>query len=189
MMSVPTAVFYVLGAIVAVDTALVLLLLKRYGQVVRALNERSRAPMAPMVRVSEPLPAGSPLPEFSAHSVGGVPVSAAEFTGAGGIIAFFGAQCAPCHAQAPTIAALAAAPERVGPMLAVVSGPAEDAAEILELLGDALPVVHEGHHGPVARSFQVSRYPTFFEVDLAGTITNVVHVVDALSGAMAPAAA
>ena len=186
MMSVPAAVFYVLGAIVAVDTALVLLLLKRYGQVVRALKERSRAPL---VRTSEPLPAGSPLPEFSAHSVGGVPVSAAEFTGAGGIIAFFGAQCAPCHAQAPTIAALAAAPEGAGPVLAVVSGPAEDAAEILELLGDALPVVHEGHHGPVARSFQVSRYPTFFEVDVAGTITNVVHVVDALSGAMAPAAA
>ena len=184
-MSVPAPVVYVLGLILAVDTALILLLLRRYGQVVRALAER------PAQRVREPLPVGAQLPTFTVESADGSRLTQEDFAGTGGVIAFFGAQCAPCHAQAPVLAAMAASsvPDVAGPVLAVIAGEAGEAVELLGSLDGAVPVALEDFRGPLGRSFRVARYPTFFEVDAAGRISNVAHVVDALSTGPVPTAA
>lgn len=183
-MSVPAPVVYVLGSIVALDTALLLILLKRYGEVVRALAER------PAPRSREPLQIGARVPSFAVESTDGARVTQEYFAGTGGILAFFGAQCAACHEQAPVLAAMAdaSAPGYCGPVLAVVAGNADAAGELLSSLGGALPVVLEEFHGPLGSAFRVSRYPTFLEVDASGRIGNVVNFVRALSTAVVTAA-
>lgn len=175
-LSVPPAVVYTIGAALAFDMALILLLLKRYGDLVRAFNEG-----APQPRAGGGLPVGARIPEFSVVGVTGETISRARLAG-GGIVAFLSVQCAPCHEQAPRLASLAANEDsRRRPVLAVIAGPAEHTAEVLEVLGNRIPAVREDFHGPLARLFHVGRFPTYLEFDDDGLITGVVHTVDLLS--------
>lgn len=178
-------VVYVVGLIVAVNSGLLMVLLRRYGQVVRALS----AP--PVQRAREPLPVGAPLPAFTVQSTDGSELTQEDFAGTGGVIAFFGAQCEACHAQAPVLAAMAggAAPGVSAPVLAVVAGEPGTDDELLSVLGGAVPIALEEYHGPLGRSFHVSRFPTFFEVDADGRIGHVAHVIDAVSLGVVPTAA
>src|SRR5690348_8777400 len=52
-------------------------------------------------------PAGSQVPAFTATTVAGATVSAADLTGRRGLIGFFSPGCEPCHQQVPFFAALA----------------------------------------------------------------------------------
>jgi thiol-disulfide isomerase/thioredoxin len=183
-MSVPSSVVYAIGAVTLMDTALVLLLLKRHGDLARTVAERLGR------RSRDPLPPGTELPAFSAQATSGARVEKADLAGAGGVLAFFGVGCATCRTQAPTLAALARADPGSGrSVLAVVSGEAEGAADLIAALGDAVPVVSEPFPGPLALSYRVERFPTFFEFDDQARITRVVHAVELLAGAAAPVGA
>lgn len=183
-MSVPASVVYAVGVITLMDTALVLLLLKRHGDLARTVADRLGR------RSRDPLPAGTELPGFSARATNGVQVEKSDLVGAGGVVAFFGVGCATCRTQAPTLAALATADPGLRSVLAVVSGEPDGAADLITALGDAVPVVNEPFPGPLALSYRVERFPTFFEFDDQARITRVVHSVELLTAvAAAPAGA
>jgi len=182
-MSVPASVAYAIGLITLADTALVLLLLKRHGELAKTVAERLGR------RSRDPLPVGTELPAFSALTTNAVQLTNTDLAGVGGVVAFFGVGCATCHAQAPILAGLAMAdPGARRPVLAVVAGAAEGAADLIAALGDALPVIIEPYRGAMAQSYQVERFPTYFEFDDQARITSVVHTVEMLTARAAAAA-
>ena len=74
-------------------------------------------------------------------------------------VAFFSATCDACALHAPDFAAVP------GPKLAVLTGEGPTGATILAALGD-VPVVREANvGGPIAQSFRVDTFPTYFAVE------------------------
>ena len=96
-----------LALAVVVDTALVLLLLGRYGTVLRRLDQLTagvRTATAP--GPSAGLPVGTPAPEFEVAGAGGRPVSLAGLLSAGRplLLVFSDPECGPCQSLLPDFA-------------------------------------------------------------------------------------
>ncbi|GAA3082702.1 TlpA family protein disulfide reductase [Streptosporangium carneum] len=113
---------------------------------------------------------GHRVADFEATALDGAPVSlrapdAPLFTG------FFSTGCPSCREEVPRFVEYAAAmpggPER---KLAVVSGTAEQGADIIDAVRRVARVVVEPQDGPVAGAFGVQGSPTFVLLDQDGTV-------------------
>jgi hypothetical protein len=112
---------------------------------------------------------GRRMPDFTATAAGGV---------AGSVLGFFSAGCEPCHGQAPELAAWAGAQAREpdGPAtraIAVVTGTGAEAAELVELLGDAVTVIAEPDSTRIVTELGVQFFPMFLRIHADGAVAEV----------------
>jgi peroxiredoxin len=112
---------------------------------------------------------------FSADTTSGGAVSLAGLRGSRALVGFFDPGCAPCHEQVPEFVELAKTlPGGPSQVLAVVSGRPDQAAEFAARLDGVASVVLEnsedGRMGPVAHSFSVFGWPSFYLLDASGTV-------------------
>jgi thiol-disulfide isomerase/thioredoxin len=172
----------VLAAAVALTAAICLLnLLLTFG-VVRRLREHD-------LRLAEGGPGrlrlapGSPIGPFAATATDGQPVSSAVLAPRT-LVGFFSPTCPPCLEQLPLFidfaAALPGGPEQV---LAVVSGPAQDARPLAGRLEPVARVVLEESGGELAEAFAATAFPSMFVTDDEGRIRVSGGTVDSLRSA------
>jgi hypothetical protein len=166
-------------AAIAVLTALVLLnLLLTFG-VLRRLREHAAqlAASAP----PQTLAVGATVPEFTATTDRGEPVSTATLRSHGALVVFMAPDCTACTEQLPQVREKIAAAN--GAVLLVITHlrtPDDASARALaESLG-ATDVVREPIDGPLQSAFQVAGFPSFYLVDPAGTVAAVTSSVDRL---------
>jgi hypothetical protein len=178
--------------IVALWIAIVLVALVAFGTfgLVLVLGRRLRAVTE---RVNMFLPAsdgglphpGTPVPEFSAVSVDGAPVSHTELSVPERIFAMLTTECASCHDQLPGLRDLDA-PVRP---LVVIIGPPEKRAGMVTALGDRALLVEELDQGPITKAFDIQEFPAVLLVR-DGVIQHAGHgLAGVLESARTPARA
>ncbi|MEV4755975.1 hypothetical protein AB0J86_12785 [Micromonospora sp. NPDC049559] len=165
---------YVVAALVLVGIVAGLNLLLTVG-VIRRLREHTET--LRQVRSgtgSSFLPAGSPLPALTGvTTVTGTPVVAPA-----ALVAFFSTTCAPCREKLPSFRDhVRAAAVNGSDVLVVVEGAADDASEFVAALRDVGQVVVEPELGPVAKSFAVNGFPTFYALGPDGRVLVGTHEV------------
>lgn len=159
---------------------LALLTLANIGLTV-AVIRRLAAHERKLARLTEFPPSGlhpgEPVPSFLAQTQDGRRVDESALDDRTGV-AFFSATCDACALHAPEFAALA------GPKLAVVTGEGPTGASILAAL-ERVPVVRETTvGGPLAQSFRVDTFPTYFAVE-HGHVMAAAGSADELSDLLA----
>ena len=145
-----------------------------------ALARRLRELGTSAGRPSDQLPAeyaalaGTKPGYFRADTVSGGAVSLDSLSGGRTLIGFFLAGCIPCNRQLPAFTELAktipGGSERV---VAVVSGPPDEAAEYAAKLAAVASVVRESPRadvGTVTYAFSVSSWPNYYLLDDTGMI-------------------
>jgi hypothetical protein len=165
---------YVVAALVLVGAVAVLNLLLTVG-VIRRLREHTEAlKQLPGAGASRFLGSGTPLPPLDGVvTVEGAPVEASPV-----LVAFFSTTCDPCREKLPDLRdhlREVAAP--AGDVLVVVEGAKAEAGDFLDALRGLAQIVVEPELGPVAKSFAVDGFPTFYAVDPAGRIVVGSHDV------------
>ena len=121
---------------------------------------------------------GETVDEFTAETVDGAPVSR-DFFSVETLVAFFSPTCEPCIAKLPDFTKHAARWRNdQRQVLAVVTGPTEQAAEMVDSLKPVATVVADGMNGPVSRAFKAHSTPTFCLVDNAGTVIAADYDLD-----------
>jgi hypothetical protein len=101
---------------------------------------------------------GERVPAFIAETHGGERIDESVLAGGRAAVAFFSATCEACAAHAPEFASVP------GSKLAVLTGDGPSEATILGALA-GVPVVREADVGPLASSFRVDTFPTYFAVE------------------------
>lgn len=166
------------STVILVGVIALLDLLLTFG-VIRRLREHNELLTSRLGRgagMSSGLPnVGGRVAPFTATTVDGEVVTAADLTGSA-LIAVFSTSCAPCRDKLPGFVAAAAAhpggPQRV---LAVVVGLGEEATTFLNALSSVARVVREKDHGAVSTALGVSAFPTFVLVDAGGFVGAAAH--------------
>ncbi|MGI5418326.1 TlpA disulfide reductase family protein [Actinomadura luteofluorescens] len=141
------AAVVLIGLLSALNLVLTLALVRRLREQGAAHRGHAGPPMA--------LGPGSQIGDFTATTTEGEPVSPADLPA---LVAFFSANCAPCHELAPRFAELTTGL----PRLAVVTG---DDPELVAVLSPAVRVVVEDHDGAVSSAFQNTWTPALYIVD------------------------
>ncbi len=100
---------------------------------------------------------GTPIPEFSATSVDGVPVSKDDLSGANRVFAMLSTDCAACHDQLPALRDLGPT-QSSQPIVVVVGAPERRSAMVSALAGNTI-VVEEPDDGPIADAFEIQEFP------------------------------
>lgn len=144
------AAVVLLGLLSAFNLVLTLTLIRR-------LRENSAAHPGHGDHAGPPtaLGPGSQIGDFTATTTEGEPVSQADLPA---LVAFFSANCPPCHELAPRFAELTTGL----PRLAVVTG--ED-PDLVAVLSPAVRVVVEDYDGAVSGAFQNTWTPALYIVD------------------------
>lgn len=120
---------------------------------------------------------GEPVPGFIAETHDGRRVDESVLADRSAV-AFFSATCDACALHAPDFAAVP------GSKLAVLTGEGPTGASILAALGE-VPVVREVTvGGPIAQSFRVDTFPTYFAVE-HGHVMAAVGSTDELAELLA----
>jgi thiol-disulfide isomerase/thioredoxin len=159
-------VTYIVVALVVTNVLTLLNLLLLFG-VIRRLRE---LPAGGLPGPSS-LQVGAQIEGFATVDVDGCPLRSDDLPEAV-VVGFFSPGCAPCEALLPKFVAhaegLSGGRESV---LAVVAGtPGEAASYAARLSPVARVVVEEPAGGVVVRAFQVSGYPTVFQLDGDGRV-------------------
>ncbi len=145
-----------------------------------------------MPRPAVGLPAGAVVPDFSAATVAGTVVSAADLRGERTLIGFFMPGCAPCHEQIPAFLTFARGlPGGPPHALAVVTGggraaarvPDHDSDHLVQELTDAAVghVLREPSAQVVTSALAVTGFPSFFVLDGDGRVQTAAHGIAGLS--------
>ena len=109
---------------------------------------------------------------FTATTVAGQEVSERWLVGPT-LVGFFMPGCAPCQELLPQFVAAAEATSREsGRVLAVIAGPADEAAEYVAALRDVAHVVVEEFDGPIHRAFEVQGWPAVCRLDGTGLVVS-----------------
>ena len=148
------------GALCVLDLLLTLAVIRRLREVGTRLSalERSSPARGPSL-----LPVGASVPEFSAVSAAGEPLSERALLGGRSLVAFLHSGCTPCRELIPDLKAYLARGDRR--VLAVVVGEEHEPADGLaaELRGLAT-IVRGADAPPVAGAFAVTGFPTLYAV-------------------------
>ncbi|HUR01280.1 MAG TPA: hypothetical protein VM347_01960 [Nonomuraea sp.] len=145
---------YLVAAVVVIGLLCLLNLLLTVGILRRMRAEANRADRhsGPMFALGP----GSPLGEFAAVTTADEPVSHDTLTG---VVAFFSADCEPCHALLPHFVEHARKFGRAN-VLAVFGG--DDEVAVRSLASVARVIVTDPAGGPVAQAFRNTWTPALY---------------------------
>lgn len=118
--------------------------------------------------------------DFTATTVEGNPLSRQSLS-AGTLVGFVTTTCPACADRLPEFVAYAE--NHRGPVLAVVIGPAPDAAAMIDAVSGVAQVVHESTDGAVAKAFGVQAFPAFGLLADGGVVRASGSVTKALANA------
>jgi len=168
--------------VLALGNLLLILLVARQ---VRLLRER---PIGP---ARQPwLAAGTKIPPFEAETVSGERISLGRLRGQRSLVGLFSTSCEPCRQQLPVFAREGSVNGGREHILAVVVGPAAEAAEYLSLLnGSSLVVWERDSLQPVAAAFSARAFPGIYVLDAEGRVVASGPSVAAIIGALRDVAA
>lgn len=163
-MAVLAAAVVVLAAMVLVNLAVTLAVIKRLRDAPAAAPPAERRPAG--------LGVGAAVPAFAATTTDGSDSGSAALAGRRTLVGFFSTSCAGCVETAPLFAADAAAlaPEGTAVLGVVEKWPDDEAEPMASVLGQAGPVVVEAFGGPAMAAFEVRVTPSFFLVGESGRI-------------------
>lgn len=150
------------GAVCVLDLLLTLAVVRRLREVGTRLSalERSSSALEPSL-----LPVGASVPEFSAVTAAGEPISEQALGGGRSLIAFLQQGCGPCRELVPDLKAYLAGPAGEGQrLLAVVTGEDDGADGLAGELQGLATIVRGVDARPVASAFAVRGYPTLYAV-------------------------
>ncbi|GAA0941713.1 TlpA family protein disulfide reductase [Virgisporangium aurantiacum] len=171
-----TASVVLLALLTAVNLALVL----RLGKLFREHTDSQAAGPAPT-----DFPVGGEPPEFTATTVDGAALTAADLAGGPVLVAFLSTTCVPCHDSLPRLGETAGELARVhnGRTIAVVSSPphVDHARMLAGLPAEADVVTYTDYRTPVHEAFNVTAYPTYvmFSDGVAVSVSTDVPAVPA----------
>jgi cytochrome oxidase Cu insertion factor (SCO1/SenC/PrrC family) len=176
MLNALIASVVLLALLAAVNLALVL----RLGKLFREHTDPQATGAVPT-----DFPVGGVLPEFTATTVDGAELAAADLTGGTVLVAFLSTTCVPCHDSLPRLRDAAGELARVhnGRTIAVVSSPphVDHARMLAGLPGEADAVTYTDYRTPVHDAFNVTAYPTYimFADGVAVSVSTDVPAVPA----------
>ncbi|MFI6574677.1 TlpA family protein disulfide reductase [Nocardiopsis sp. NPDC050513] len=181
----------ILIAAVVLLTALTLFNLLLTMALVRRLRQLESSPGGgPSVPSPdlEDVPAGTPVPEFTAQSTDGVTVSSADRLGGMALYAFFDTACGSCKEQLQPLVDFA---RQVGlsreQVIAFVGDPRGEARTYTSVLEGHVTVVMQKVHDDVGQAFSLTGIPAFVFADARGVVVRsavaVKDLEDALVGA------
>lgn len=161
-----TAAVVLVGLVGALNLVLAVGLVRRLRQHTAHLNR-----LLAGGELSEPLPAGTVVAEFTATTTDGEPVSRALLAGRT-LVGFLSPTCQACAPLVPGFLELAGRLGGRERVVAVVdtAGGADRTDEYVARLAGAVRVVVEADRGPLQEAFQVSGFPMFYLVDADGTV-------------------
>lgn len=172
---------YLTAAVVFVAALCFLNLLVTFAIIRRLRHELGGQGLAQ--RMGDPLiPArGTRVPDFSAVTTAGAPVSLTSLAGQPSVVAIFAADCPSCRTHVGEFADFV----RVFPgggehALAVVTGDPIEGADLVQSLQGVAPVVVEPADGPIAAAFSLQSFPTFYLLDEDSRIESVSWVMRSL---------
>lgn len=175
-MPILTMLVAVFIAVSTLNLILTLGVIRRIRQHTELLNEQRRKPVPSM---------GDMPTAFVAKTVAGSTVTR-ESLQTPALVGFFTTGCEPCETALPLFISYAATfhggPKQV---LAVVSGPQEEAAEYSLRLADVAQVVVENPDGPVQTAFSVDSSPAFGILDERGVVSVATRSVADLPASVA----
>ena len=167
------------SAVVLVGAICLLNLLLTVGVVRRLrVHDQRLAETGPAGR--RRLEPGAAIGPFTATATDGHTVSAAALPPRS-VVGFFSPACGPCLEQIPRFVDFASGlPGGREQVLAVVCGPAQDAAPLAGQLEPVARVVVEGTGGALAEAFATMAFPSIFVTDGEGRIRASGGTVDVL---------
>ncbi|KAB8189594.1 redoxin domain-containing protein [Nonomuraea phyllanthi] len=161
------AAIVVVGVLGGLNLLLVLLALHRLREYT---GKWARAGLDQLLERHSVPRAGDRVTDFTATATDGGTVSLGGLKGPL-FAAFFSAGCSSCRRALPRFVeyakALSGGREQI---LAVVAGPAEQGADIVDAVREVARVVVEPQTGPVSQAFGVRNWPTFVVLDQDGTV-------------------
>jgi thiol-disulfide isomerase/thioredoxin len=172
MVGVLTAAVVVLAAIVVLNLALTL-------AVIRRLRVMSAASADPVTSGPGGPAVGTIAPAFTARGPHGSVVNGPALDARTTLLGFFTTSCDACAEVAPTFARHARELGRGGATaLAVIEVVgADDPTEMIRMLGSDATVVTEIGPGPVLGEFQPRGTPSFYLIDRDGTVMSSSYSV------------
>lgn len=170
-------------AVVAIATALNLLLsvglIHRLREVHRAMMEWSERVSINSLRSG--LRQGEPLPEFSATTSSGSPLTREIMMGDSWLLGFFAGSCGSCRVELPRLTDIVREADSRFKSLVVIDGSAHQSADLLEMATPVGATVLEEDNGTLSNLFGVRFFPTFFLTDREGRIAFGSNSVDDVS--------
>jgi len=138
--------------------------------------------------VNTGLKAHEVIPAFEARTVDGGVVTSTVLSQAGGLLAFFAAECPTCRTHMSALATAAQKQKGASPLtLVVVAGDAMTGADLIGMAKGFAKVAVEPDFGPISSAFQVGVFPTFFRLGKDGAVASKTHVAqEALAAFLAP---
>jgi thiol-disulfide isomerase/thioredoxin len=161
---------YLIVAVVLVGGLCLLNLLLTVG-VIRRLRKQA-ASVASLPPMEEGLAVGEKIPEFAATTTDGEPISDELIKGPA-LIGFFSPSCQPCRELMPRFIDRARrSPAAVLAVVVTDSDSDKQAVADVERLAEVARVVVEAPHAAIQSAFQVTGYPTIFEIGADGRVTD-----------------
>jgi thiol-disulfide isomerase/thioredoxin len=137
---------------------------------VNGLNQASSTGGQPMTP-REFLKVGQPAPDFAAETLGGEPVTLADYAGRKVAFLFMSPGCAPCREAIPTLEELQPRAAQTGVSLnLVMNSNREQAQAFVSELGVSLPVLVTPPAGQFKADYKVGGTPFYCLVDEHGQV-------------------
>ncbi|MEV1004497.1 TlpA disulfide reductase family protein [Nonomuraea sp. NPDC050202] len=130
---------------------------------------------------------GTRIADFTAKTLDGAEITLRDPAGVSGVegpllVGFFSTGCPACHEELPRFVEYAATvPGGREQNLVVVSGPADEVADVVEAVSPMARVVVEPEEGPLTTAFSVRRWPLFVLLGQDGTVQTGAGGVAALA--------
>jgi hypothetical protein len=162
-----TIALVIVAALLVINLALVLGVIKRLREHSELISQALRPPATRPVIIRSP---GERIDGFVATTTEGQKVTN-ESLGKGAVVAFFSAHCPACEIRLPEFVQHARdVPGGRAQILTVVVGQPEDVANMVKALAPIAKVVVESEDGPLSAAFGVRGFPAICRLGEGGEI-------------------
>ncbi|WP_327105937.1 TlpA family protein disulfide reductase [Nonomuraea glycinis] len=173
MDAVLIAAVVVVGVLGGLNLLLMLAVLRRLREYDEKWARAGMDSLAERRLVPEP---GTRIADFTATTLDGADITLRDPAGVSGVegpllVGFFSTGCPACHEELPRFVEHAGTvPGGREQNLVVISGSADDAADIIEAVSPMARVVVEPVEGPLMTAFSVRGWPSFVLLGQDGTV-------------------